>query len=54
MEYQNSFRIERLCTMDSIAVLDQNISIAIIEKEAVTRVFLDIEKAHDSLLRRVC
>lgn len=37
--------------MDSVAVLDQDIKKAIINKEAVIYVFLDIEKAYDSMWR---
>lgn len=46
--YQNGFRIGRN-TIDSIAVLDQDIRKAVINKESVLSVFLDIEKAYDSM-----
>lgn len=48
VNYQNGFRIGRN-TLDSIAVLDQDIRKAIINKESVLSVFLDIEKAYDSM-----
>ena len=48
VNYQNGFRIGRN-TLDSIAVLDQDIRKAIINKESVIGVFLDIEKAYDSM-----
>lgn len=50
VNYQNGFRIGRN-TMDSVSVLDQDIRRAIINKEAVVAVFLDIEKAYDSMWR---
>lgn len=37
-----------------ISVLDQDIQRAIFNKEAVLAVFLDTEKAYDSLWRRGC
>ena len=48
VNYQNGFRVGRN-TMDSIAVLDQDVKKAIINKEGVIAVFLDIEKAYDSM-----
>lgn len=37
--------------MDSVAVLDQDIKRATINKEVVVAVFIDIEKAYDSMWR---
>ena len=50
VNYQNGFRVGRN-TMDSIAILDQEIRKAFINKESVIAVFLDIEKAYDSMWR---
>ena len=50
VNYQNGFRVGRN-TMDSIAILDQEIRKAFINKESVIAVFLDIEKAYDSMCR---
>ena len=46
--YQNGFRVGKN-TLDSLAVLDQDIRKAIVNKESVIGVFLDIEKAYDSM-----
>lgn len=48
VDIQNGFRNGR-STMDSVAVLDQDIKKAFSNKEIVVSVFLDIEKAYDSL-----
>ena len=48
VDYQNGFRIGR-GTMDSVAVLDLEIRKAMANKEALVGVFLDIEKAYDSM-----
>ena len=46
--FQNGFRNERF-SMESVAVLEQDIKRAFNNKESVVSVFLDIEKACDSL-----
>ena len=46
-EFQNGFRLGG-STMESVAVLDQDVKM-FVNKEAVVGVFLDIEKAYDSL-----
>lgn len=46
--FQNGFRNGR-STMESVAVLDQDIKRAFSNRESVVSVFLDIEKAYDSL-----
>ena len=43
-EFQNGFRLGR-STMESVAVLDQDVKKAFVNKEAIVGVFLDIEKA---------
>lgn len=48
MDYQSGFIIDR-DTMDSVAMLDQGIRRAIINKEPVVTVFLYIERNYDSL-----
>ncbi len=48
VDVQNGFRNGR-STMESVAVLDQDIKRAFSNKEVVVSVFLDIEKAYDSL-----
>ena len=48
VDVQNGFRHGR-STMESIAILDQDIKRAFRNKEVVLGVFLDIEKAYDSL-----
>lgn len=47
---QNGFRIGR-STMDSVLVLDHDIKKALVNREVVLTVFLDIEKAYDMLWR---
>ena len=47
-EFQNGFRLGR-STMESVAVLDQDVKKAFVNKETVMGMFLDIEKAYDSL-----
>ena len=48
VNFQNGFRRGR-STMESVALLDQDIKRAFNNKEVVVGVFLDIEKAYDSL-----
>ena len=48
VDFQNGFRNGR-STMESVAILDQDIRRAFSHKEVVVGVFLDIEKAYDSL-----
>ena len=47
-EFQNGFRLDR-STMELAVALDQDVKKAFVNKEAVVGVFLDIEKAYDSL-----